>query len=450
MGLGVSGAAAAELLLAEGAGVSAWDRAPSGSLGGAELFVRRGVELFPSGEDPGPLDRFSLVVLSPGIPPSHPLVRAALSAGVTVIGELELGFLYCRRPVIAVTGTNGKTTTVSLIGRMLAAGGVAAEVGGNIGIPLCRLALEPKPAAAVVAEVSSFQLESIVSFRPRISVFLNFSPDHLDRYPRLEDYRRAKLKIFANQGRGDRAVLPPSPPAWLEEAVRRQVKVTAWNRPGSRVFAEGGTLFARRGRERVILASPGRIRLAGSHNLENIMAAALVALEWGAAPEAIARAVEEFEPLAHRLEPVGSGAGVDYYNDSKATNPRAALAALRSFSRPVIWIAGGSDKGFDFSGLAAAVPKNVKKAILLGETAPLLARELKGGIPFSFAPNLVRAVELARAAAEEGDVVLLSPACASFDQFKDYRHRGEVFRESVSRVAGTVSPCRRAGQRVNE
>lgn len=440
LGSGVSGVAAAELLLAEGFAVTVWDRAPAESLPAGGRLASRGAEFIPGGGEVGDPRRFSLAVLSPGIPPSHPLVHAAAAAGVPVIGELELGAFYCRRPLIAVTGTNGKTTTASLLGRIFAAGGVPAAVGGNIGVPLCRLALEGLTAGPVVAEVSSFQLETAVSFRPRTAVFLNFAPDHLDRYPGLQEYRRAKLRIFSRQGPGDRAILPPVAPGWLREAVPAGVKVLTWNEPGSRVLLEGGEIVSRSGGKRVPLLPVARVRLAGAHNLDNIMAAAVAALDWGLEEEAVAGAIGDFSPLAHRLEPVGSRDRVDYFNDSKATNPQAAAAALASFTRPVIWIAGGSDKGFDFSGLAAAVRGRVKLAVLIGETAGKIGKAVAGAAPVVDAPNLVRAVDLAREKAAPGDVVLLSPACASFDQFKDYRHRGEVFREAVLRIAEEARP----------
>ncbi len=429
LGCGLSGAAAARLLLREGAAVTVWDEAEGRGADEAARRLGAGGASLRRGRAAGwrRSDRFDLLVASPGIPLSHPWIRGAAARRVPVIGELELASRLLSLPLIAVTGTNGKSTVVTLIARMIRESGKECLLAGNIGYPLSAAALRPLKAAAAVVEVSSFQLETAVSFRPRIAVFLDFSPDHLDRYPSSAAYLRAKARIFLNQRPPDIALVAPALRRRLSPFIPSGPRVLSWGTRRDAAWAEGGWIKGRRGGRVVRICPLGRIALRGAHNLNNVLAAAAAALLSGVPAGPIRRALVSFRGLPHRLERVGTLDGVEYINDSKATNPGAAIAALSSFSRPLVWIAGGSDKNFDFRRLRAAARSAVRLAVLVGATRGKIRRALAGAVPLRLASGFREAVDLAAAAARPGDAVLLAPACASFDLFANYEERGRAF-----------------------
>lgn len=418
VGLARSGRAAALLLAREGWQVVAIDRA---AVDAPELTAA-GVDVRAPSEAPVTAD---LVVRSPGVPREAPPLAAAYAAGTPVWSEVELASRALPNPLMGITGTNGKTTTTELLAHLLRAGGLDAVACGNQGTPIAGLVGEVSPDAWLVVECSSFQLEDVPTFRPRAAVLLNVTPDHLDRYPDLAAYRAAKRNLFANQHVGDLAILPdddPSPGA----APARRIVVAGAHGPDAIAWAEGGLHVAGRG----LVAAWDDIPLRGAHNRENVMAAAAMAAHAGLDSDAIARGLATFPGVPHRLEVVGSANGVMFVNDSKATNPAAAIAALDAYPERVILIAGGSSKGTPFDALAQAARGTVVRAHLIGQTAPEIAAALGDvGVTAVSHPDLQAAVSAAFAGAEPGDVVLLAPACASFDQFTSYEQRGDVFRE---------------------
>jgi UDP-N-acetylmuramoylalanine--D-glutamate ligase len=354
-------------------------------------------------DDPALLDGVGLVVKSPGVPGSAAPVAAARERGIPVWSEIELGWRLLGARLVAVTGTNGKTTTSELLGAIL-----GVPVAGNVGRALCELDGAVEPGALVVCEVSSFQLEDVDAFRPEVAVLLNLEPDHLDRHGSFEAYREAKLRVFANQGDGDTAVVP-----------RRFGPVPGGAR---RVEFSGDD------------ALPAEPLIPGAHNRENAAAAAAAARAAGAGEEAIARGLAGFQGVAHRLEPVGEVGGVLFVNDSKATNVGAARRGIAAYAgRPLLLILGGSRKGEDFAPLAAALGPDVRGVYVLGETAGELAEAIPGAVRVS---DLQEAVAAAVSEARPGDVVLLSPACASYDQFRDFEQRGDEFRRLVASLRG--------------
>ena len=350
-------------------------------------------------DDVSLLDGAELLVKSPGVPAEAVLVVEARLRGIPVWSELELGSRVLENPLVAVTGTNGKTTTSELLGAML-----GAPVVGNVGVALSELDGAVEPGSWVVVEASSFQLEDVDTFRPRVAVLLNLEPDHLDRHGSLESYAAAKLRIFENQELGDVAVVPRGFRAVPGEARRAD-------------FEADDPL-------------PAEPLIPGAHNRENAAAATVAARAAGATEEEIARALRDFPGVAHRLEPVAERNGVLFVNDSKATNVAAALRAVAAYDRPLLLIAGGRGKGESFEPLAAAARGRVEHAFLIGEAAPELAEAL-GDVPHETSGDLGTAVAAAAGAARPGDVVLLSPACASYDQFRDFEERGDEFRRLV-------------------
>ena len=351
-------------------------------------------------DDVSLLDGTELLVKSPGVPAEAVLVVEARLRGIPVWSELELGSRVLENPLVAVTGTNGKTTTSELLGAML-----GAPVAGNVGVALSELDGAVEPGSWVVVEASSFQLEDVDTFRPRVAVLLNLEPDHLDRHGSLESYAAAKLRVFENQELGDVAVVPRGFRAVPGEARRAD-------------FEADDPL-------------PAEPLIPGAHNRENAAAATVAARAAGATEEEIARALRDFPGVAHRLEPVAERDGVLFVNDSKATNVAAALRAVAAYDRPLLLIAGGRAKGESFEPLAAAARGRVEHAFLIGEAAPELAEAL-GDVPHETSGDLGTAVAAAAAAAKAGDVVLLSPACASYDQFRDFEERGDEFRRLVN------------------
>jgi UDP-N-acetylmuramoylalanine--D-glutamate ligase len=433
VGLARSGVAAGLALLARGEVVLGTDRDPAR---GGELAAA-GAEIVSDGV--AALDRARCVVKSPGVPAQEPVIARARERGIAVLGELELAWRMLGNDLVAVTGTNGKTTTVELIGAIHRAAGLPVVVAGNVGLALSRLAAPPPfgdgpldPATVIVCEVSSFQLEDAVALAPQAAVLLNIAPDHLDRHGDIEAYVAAKLRLFAWQGPRELAVLPASGPA---EVPGRAARLTFGAAPDADLRLEGETLWWRGGR----LAAASDVRLRGAHNLENAMAAAAATLGRGLPREAVAAALASFAGVAHRLEEVAQAGGVLYINDSKATNVASALVALRSFAPGSVHvILGGRGGGQDYAPLREEVARRARAAYLIGEQAEAIARAL-AGLPLVACGTLERAVEAARAAAAPGEVVLLSPACKSFDQFRDFETRGEAFRALAAAVGNRAS-----------
>jgi UDP-N-acetylmuramoylalanine--D-glutamate ligase len=395
VGLARSGAAAARMLAAHGQVVATDSGAPEVPEGIQAHLGVDGVEL---------LDRVACVVKSPGVPKEAPVIAAARERGLPVLGELELAWRLLPNRFVAVTGTNGKTTTTELLGAIWREAGLPVALAGNVGTPLASLVGEVDAAATVVCEVSSFQAEDSEAFAPDTALLLNIEEDHLDRHGTMEAYREAKLRLFANQTPEQVAVVPPG------FAV-----------PGEGRRVEFGPLPL----------PAAEIRLRGEHNLENARGAAAAAIASGLPEEAVAAALRTFAGVPHRLEEIGSVNGVLYVNDSKATNVASALRGIEAFDGGVHAILGGSLKGGGFEGLRTALESRAVAAYLIGEAAGRLEDDLAGAVPLHRAGDLATAVREASAAAGPGDVILLSPACASFDQFRDYEHRGETFRSLV-------------------
>ena len=438
VGLARSGAAAAELLIREQAIVSVTDRKPEAELfEWTARFAPGAVRWFLGGHPDEAFRGADLIVLSPGVPATIvPLVEAR-ARGVPIWSEIELAARHLSGPMVAITGSNGKSTTTALVGAMFREAGRRTFVGGNFGVPLSEATKPGLAWGEVVVEVSSFQLETVHTFRPCVAVLLNVTPDHLDRYPDLAAYAAAKFRIFEHQGVEDAAVLNADDPVCgdpaLVSALRaRRVEFSRLKPPcGDGVWVDGGTMVYRLGERRGDICAVGRIRIGGVHNLENALAASAVALLRGVEPPIIARALAEFQGLEHRLEFVRELRGVTYINDSKGTNVGAVQKSLEGFSRPVILIAGGVDKGADFTALRPVVGRRVKKAVLIGQARPQMHRALDGVTTIAEANGLEEAVRVAAESAMPGDVVLLSPACASFDLFKNFEDRGGQFKAIV-------------------
>jgi len=433
VGLARTGVALCRFLSRAGARVTITDTAP-----GAELADRRR-EIAGCGvtEELGvPQPRwqgYDLIVLSPGVPPELPGLEEARAAGIPVVGELEVASPFIRRRLLAVSGTNGKTTTVTLVGELLAASGLKPLVGGNIGTPVLELLDRQEDADLLVLEVSSFQLDTAPSFHPQVAALLNLTPDHLDRYPGgFADYIASKAGLFRRQGEADFRVLNADDPEVAALGGRgRTCYFSARRTLAEGAWLENGALKVRLPNRGVQVFPLEQIRLKERHNLENVMAALLLALEAGADADACRRVLASFQGLPHRLELVADIGGVEFYDDSKGTNVGAVACSLAHFQVPVILIAGGRDKDSDFSLLSDLIRERVKALVLLGETRELLAGVWGGLAPVHLAADMADAVRQARQLARPGEVVLLSPACASFDMFTDYAQRGEVFQRLV-------------------
>ena len=426
LGAGLSGSAAAHLLKAEGANVTVLDSAEEKNLlkSTIEDLRRQDVRVICGHAAEGDSGKYDLIVLSPGIDPASPLARNFSSRNIEMIGELELGFRSCELPMIAVTGTNGKTTTTELLAQMLNACGQRTIACGNIGKPLSEVARRRKDFDVLTVEVSSFQLETIKTFRASIAVWLNFAPDHLDRYRTVAEYRAAKLRIFENQTEEDVAVVNAAES--LPKIKPRQITFSAYADRADFRLAEG--FIAYQNKSVLRLADT---KLRGSHNIENLMATLAVGMARGLSFEEMMPPLSAYEPRPHRCEFVRQVDGVDYVNDSKATNLDAVEKALLAQSKPVILIAGGKDKGFNFEPLRRLVKEKVKSTVLIGEMAERIARDWGGDVPCEIAGSLADAVERAHATAKRGQVVLFSPGTSSFDMFKSYADRGDQFRALV-------------------
>ncbi len=382
--------------------------------------------------------RQDLIVVSPGVYPEPPPLLAARQHGIPVIPEIEAASWFLESRLVGITGTNGKTTTTALLGAMLEASGLESFVGGNIGVPLIAAAGRVSPSAVVAAELSSFQLEGIQDFRPDVAVLLNLKPNHLDRHPSFEAYVKAKAQIFRNQTGDDLAILNADDPAVMSLAPEIRSRKILFSRKlnlPDGVFALDGTVRYRVGNLERVLLETRDVPLRGGFNIENVLAAAAAACAVGADFDALRRAVREFKAVEHRLEFVREIRGVEYFNDSKATSVDAAVNALSAFDRGVHLILGGKDKGASYAPLRRQVEGRARYVYLIGAAADRIAKHLTGAAELVRAGDLQSALREAFRLAEPGDVVLLSPACASFDQFQDYEHRGRAFKDLVEDLA---------------
>jgi UDP-N-acetylmuramoylalanine--D-glutamate ligase len=438
VGLGKSGVASALFLKAHGAQVTVSDTKSGDELRNEiPVLLDHGITVETGGHGDRTFRGQDLIVVSPGVPVDAPPLEQARALGEAVIGEVELAARFLPGPIVAITGSNGKTTTTTLTGEILTAAGLPTLVGGNIGTPAISLAERANPETAIVLEISSFQLETIQTFRPKVAVVLNVTPDHLDRHRTFEVYVDAKARIFENQQDTDFAVLNADDPTCAAMGPRtrgqvfwfsrqNEVKQGAWVRDGNIVFRDA------KGQREIMQIS--EIPLKGVHNLENVLAAVCAGVLMGCAPDKIRQAVCNFKAVEHRLEFVATIRGVDYYNDSKATNVDATSKALESFPANIHLILGGKDKGSDYSVLNDLLRQRVKRVYTIGAAAAKIESQIKGP-EIVHAETLENAIRKANATALSGDVVLLAPACASFDQFKNYEHRGQMFKEIVRGLA---------------
>lgn len=441
VGLARTGVALSRFLVQQGAQVTVTDQAPATALvpcrqeiRGLGITEELGVSQ-PRGQG------YDFIVLSPGVPPELPWLAAARAAGIPVVGELEVAGPFIERRLIAVSGTNGKTTTTTLVGEFLRASGLKPLVGGNIGTPAISLLARQAEADCLVLEVSSFQLDTAPSFHPQAAALLNISPDHLDRYPSYADYIASKARLFQGQCPEDLRVLNAD-----DDAVRalgagesRTYYFSARHPLTEGAWLENGALKVRLAGAREEAFPLAGLALTGRHNLGNIMAALLLALDAGADPAACREVLARFRGLPHRLERVTAIRGVQFYDDSKGTNVGAVAASLAHFDQPVILIAGGRDKDSDFSLLAPLIKARVKALVLLGETRERLAEVWRGLAPAYSVADMAEAVRRAWELSRPGEVVLLSPACASFDMFTDYAQRGETFQRLVRELQDAES-----------
>ncbi len=443
VGMARTGVAAAEFLATRGAEVIVTEVKTEGELGDAPARLRSlGVELELGGHSPQTFLKGDLIVISPGVDPAIPPVEGARLQGVPVVSEIELASWYLRPPLVAVTGTNGKSTTTALIGFILSRWGKGVFVGGNIGTPLMEYLLRGEEADYIVAEISSFQLETICHFRPWVALLLNLGEDHLDRHPTFSSYAEIKGRIFLNQGPEDWAVVNNDDAAVKALVPRVRARVLPF---GHREEGEEGVWLKD---ERTVVSklkgtqeqfSLERVKIMGVHNIENIMAAVGTATICGVPHAVIQESLESFPGLEHRFELVGKWAGVHFYNDSKATNVASAFRALMSLEEPIILLAGGRDKGGDYSLLCEVIEERVKALILMGEAKDKMKEAFEGLVPTHLVEGMEEGVRLAWELAQEGDVVLLSPACSSFDMFQDYQERGEIFKAIVRRLTGEAA-----------
>jgi UDP-N-acetylmuramoylalanine--D-glutamate ligase len=443
IGLGKSGLACTRVLRARGATVYATDEKPVAELHEAIAAVEAtGAQFVPPAQLDAIVSALNSAILSPGVPLNSPVVLAVQRGSVPVLGEIELAYRLCKAPIVAVTGTKGKSTTTALIGHLLRSCGKSVHVGGNIGNPLIDEVVGARPSDWVVAEVSSFQLETIRAFKPHVAVLLNVAPDHLDRYHSMDEYAEAKFRIFANQAPNDFFVgnLDDERIASLdvtknERTVRsRQLWFTLGDRRDNATIYlnDGSIVYAPiSGDPRPVkVMRTSEIPLAGEHNVQNVMAALLAAYAVGGTTVALRDAVMSFKAMPHRLEPIDEIDGVLYVDDSKSTNPGSVVAALRAYDRPIVLIAGGRSKGTDFIEMGVAIRQRAKALVAIGEAASEIAKQA-GGVQTVRAQSMDEAVRTARELASGGDVVLLSPGCASFDMFRSAEDRGEQFMAAV-------------------
>jgi len=443
VGLGKSGVASALFLKSKGAWVTVSDAKPPDELKDEiPVLLDQGIVVETGGHGERTFRGQDLIVVSPGVPLDAPLLAQARALGENVIGEIELAAQFFPGRIVAITGSNGKTTTTTLAGQIVAAGGYRTAVGGNIGTPAISLVEGATPDTIAVLEVSSFQLETIQTFRPHIAVVLNVTPDHLDRHRTFTAYTDAKARIFENQQSSDFAVLNADDPTSVQLAGRTRAPVFWFSRKKETkqgAYVHDGRILFRTtaGQQEIMLVS--EVPLKGAHNIENALAAICVGALFRCEPQRIRKAVCDFKAVEHRLEHVATIGGVEYYNDSKATNVDATIKALESFPANIHLILGGKDKGSDYTVLNDLLRQRVKRVYTIGAAAAKIESQIvssqSGGPELVHAETLENAIKRAAEAAESGDIVLLAPACASFDQFRNYEHRGKVFKQVVSALA---------------
>jgi len=442
VGLGKSGLAAALFLRRRGAQVTVSDvRSAEALAKDIPALLDEGIMVETGGHGLLTFRRQDLIVVSPGVPLNTPELAQVKSFGLPVIGELELAARFLKGKTLAITGSNGKTTTTALVGEILEKAGLPTLVGGNIGVPVVALIDQSTNETWSVLEVSSFQLESTERFHPKIAVILNITPDHLDRHGSFENYALAKERIFAAQHEDDAVVLNADNARAAQAAARSVAKVYFFSLEHSVLqgaWVEEGFVVYRPGKDQPIekIMPLSGIPLKGAHNVENVLAAVCAARLAGASAEQIRAAVESFQAVEHRLEYVATINGVEFYNDSKATNVDATLKAVASFSKGIHLILGGKDKNSDYSQLAQLLRERARAIYTIGSAAAKIESQLRGVVPILACETLENAVSAAGSAARPGEVVLLAPACSSFDQFENYEQRGKVFKELVNERRG--------------
>lgn len=449
VGLGRSGVASALFLQSRGARVTVSDAKSEDQLREQiPTLLDAGIAVETGAHGERTFRNQDLIVVSPGVPVDAEPLMQARALGQPVIGEIELASQFLPGPIVAITGSNGKTTTTTLVGEIIAASGFKTLVGGNIGTPAISLAGQATAGTTIVLEVSSFQLETIRTFRPKVAVVLNITPDHLDRHRTFAAYVDAKARIFENQQGDDFALLNADDPTCVELAGRTRAQVFWFSREReleSGAFVRDRQVFFRRNGSLQTVLAVSEIPLKGSHNLENVLAAVCAGTLMGCSPEKIRAAVVNFKAVEHRLEYVATIGDVEYYNDSKATNVDATIKAIGSFPANIHLILGGKDKGSDYTMLNNLLRERVKAVYTIGAAAEKIRSHIKGTTQVVSSGTIEAAVKQASATARPGDVILLAPACASFDQFQNYEHRGRVFKELVRQLAAH-DPSDRPGE----
>jgi UDP-N-acetylmuramoylalanine--D-glutamate ligase len=437
VGLARTGLVASLFSAARGAVVTATDERPESELAETAARLRAaGVKLELGRHRNETFEQQDLIVVSPGVPANLPALKLARASKIPIWSEIELAWRFLRGKLIAITGSNGKTTTTALVGHILQESNIPTLVGGNIGTPLLSLVESSTDQTVTVAEISSFQLETIDSFRPEIGVLLNLTPDHLDRHGSFDGYASAKMRMFENQLERDIALLNADDP----EVTRRMPAkphiywFSRQKRVATGTFLRDNEIVFRNEGSEAVLARRDQIALRGEHNVENVLAACTAAYLAGATPAAIANGVQSFRGVEHRLEFVAEIAGVKFYNDSKATNVDAAAKAIQAFPGRLIVIMGGKDKGSPYTPLRDLLRERARVVLLIGEAAEKIAADLQGAVEMYRTETLQRALHEIAENAEPGDTVLLAPACSSFDQFQDYEHRGRVFKELIAEL----------------
>jgi len=438
VGLGKSGVASALFLESRGAIVTVSDAKPADQLAKEiPVLLDHGIAVETGGHGDRTFRGQDLIVVSPGIPADVDPLAQARALGEQVIGEIELAYEFLPGPIVAITGSNGKTTTTALTSEIITTSGFKTLTGGNIGTPAISLADQATPESVAVLEVSSFQLETIRHFRPKVALILNITPDHLDRHRTFEAYVNAKARIFENQTAADFLVLNAEDKTCVALAERAKSQVY-WFSNRKEVergaFVWNGEIQFRDGKTQSIMPV-SELSLKGAHNVENALAAVCAGMLMRCDPARIRQAVRNFKAVEHRLEYVATVRGVEYYNDSKATNVDATMKALESFPANIHLILGGKDKGSDYRVLNSLLRERVKAAYTIGAAAEKIESQIRGATKIIHAETLQNAIQKAASSARAGDVILLAPACSSFDQFENYEHRGQVFKQSVASLA---------------
>lgn len=440
VGLGVSGLSAAKLLLRAGANVSVTDNGNGDNLHkNKKILDGMGIKKVETGNHTeGFIKGSEMLIVSPGVDTNSLPILWAEKKGIPIIGEIELAFSFCKAPIIAITGSNGKTTVTTMTGELLKAGGIKSYVCGNIGLPFVEIAMDANAGDVVVLEVSSFQLARTINFKPKVSVILNVTENHLDKHENLQEYLDSKLRIFKNQSAGDRTVLNYDDPI-LKGAGKGLISDVLYFSRFKKVrgaWTDEDAIFLNVDGTKVKICTKGEVSLKGEHNIENIMAAVLLASCFNVHPNTMRKIVTNFKGLPHRFEYVGSKDGITFINDSKSTSVGATIRALESMELPVILIAGGRDKGSDFTLIKDLAREKVREVVLLGEAGPKIRKALDGVTGFKNADSMDEAVQCAYTSAVRGDCIMLSPMCASFDMFHNFEERGEEFKKSVRRICG--------------